>query len=66
MAAEGTPVTPELVEEEMEATQERGRWEGSDVTEAEIAWLRRSRRIPDGVACRIPGKELSPDRKSVV
>ena len=61
IAAADAPVTPELADEEMEVTQERGSWEGSDVTEAEITWLRRSRRIPDGVECRRPGSELSPD-----
>jgi hypothetical protein len=38
----------------------RGRWEGSDVTEAEIDWLYRSRRIPACVACQIPKEELLP------
>ncbi|KAK1613919.1 hypothetical protein QYE76_019439 [Lolium multiflorum] len=35
----------------------RGAWMGSDVTQAEIDWLYRSRRIPEDVFCRIPGKE---------
>jgi hypothetical protein len=39
----------------------RGAWMGSDVTEAEIAWLYRSRRIPEGVWCRSPGKERQPE-----
>jgi hypothetical protein len=30
------------------------------VKEAEIEWLYRSRRIPEEVFCRIPGKELEP------
>ncbi|KAK1693858.1 hypothetical protein QYE76_010555 [Lolium multiflorum] len=34
---------------------------GSNVTEYEIDWLYRSRRIPEGVTCRIPGDELIPD-----
>ncbi|KAK1616991.1 hypothetical protein QYE76_022508 [Lolium multiflorum] len=38
----------------------RGRWMVSDVTEAEIQWLYRSRRIPEGVTCRIPKGELEP------
>ena len=52
---------------------ERAGWEGSEVTQAELDWLRRTRRIPDGVECRRPGKEVEPtpesgerDRKSVV
>ena len=42
------------------AAYSRGRWRGSDVTEAEIDWLYRSRRILEGVTCRIPGDELEP------
>ncbi|KAK1618281.1 hypothetical protein QYE76_023798 [Lolium multiflorum] len=42
------------------ATYTRGAWKGSDVKEAEIDWLYRSRRIPEGVSYRIPGKELEP------
>jgi hypothetical protein len=38
----------------------RGAWKGSDVSQAEIDWLYRSRRIPEEVFCRIPGKELEP------
>ncbi|KAK1668244.1 hypothetical protein QYE76_056403 [Lolium multiflorum] len=33
---------------------------GSEVTQAEIEWLYRSRRIPEEVFCRIPGPELKP------
>ncbi|KAK1694067.1 hypothetical protein QYE76_010764 [Lolium multiflorum] len=39
----------------------RGAWMGSNVTEYEIDWLYRSRRIPEGVTCRIPGDEIVPD-----
>ena len=39
---------------------ERAGWEGSEVTNAEIAWLRRTRRIPDGVECRRPSGEIEP------
>ncbi|KAK1692120.1 hypothetical protein QYE76_008817 [Lolium multiflorum] len=42
------------------AAYSRGHWRGSDVTEAEIKWLYRSRRIPEGVTCRIPKGELEP------
>ncbi|KAK1631329.1 hypothetical protein QYE76_005644 [Lolium multiflorum] len=41
----------------------RGAWMGSNVTEYEIDWLYRSRRIPEGVTCRIPGDEIEPDPK---
>ncbi|KAK1642843.1 hypothetical protein QYE76_060648 [Lolium multiflorum] len=34
---------------------------GSTVTEYEIDWLYRSRRIPEGVTCRIPGDEIEPE-----
>ncbi|KAK1687169.1 hypothetical protein QYE76_048017 [Lolium multiflorum] len=38
----------------------RGAWRGSDVSQHEIDWLYRSRRIPEGVSCRIPGDEIEP------
>jgi hypothetical protein len=44
----------------------RDRWEGSDVSEAEIEWLYRSRRILEGVACRIPRDEREPVVEPVV
>ncbi|KAK1687203.1 hypothetical protein QYE76_048051 [Lolium multiflorum] len=42
------------------ATITRGAWKGSDVTQPEIDWLYRSRRIPAQVSCRIPGDEVEP------
>ncbi|KAM0895906.1 hypothetical protein ACQ4PT_023558 [Festuca glaucescens] len=42
------------------AAYTRGAWKGSDVSQAEIDWLYRSRRIPEEVFCRIPGKECEP------
>jgi hypothetical protein len=42
------------------AAYTRGAWRGSDVKEADIDWLYRSRRIPEEVSCRIPGEELEP------
>ncbi|KAK1681025.1 hypothetical protein QYE76_041873 [Lolium multiflorum] len=39
----------------------RGAWKGSEVTQHEIDWLYRSRRIPKGVSCRRPGDEIEPD-----
>ncbi|KAK1606958.1 hypothetical protein QYE76_030631 [Lolium multiflorum] len=41
----------------------RGAWKGSEVTQHEIDWLYRSRRIPEGVSCRRPGDEIEPDLK---
>ncbi|KAK1615474.1 hypothetical protein QYE76_020991 [Lolium multiflorum] len=38
----------------------RGAWKGSDVTQHEIDWLYRSRRIPEGVSCRLPRDEIEP------
>ncbi|KAK1602244.1 hypothetical protein QYE76_071966 [Lolium multiflorum] len=38
----------------------RGAWMGSSVSEYEIDWLYRSRRIPEGVSCRLPGDEIEP------
>ncbi|KAK1605052.1 hypothetical protein QYE76_028725 [Lolium multiflorum] len=38
----------------------RGAWMGSNVTQYEIDWLYRSRRIPEGVTCRLPGDEIEP------
>ena len=39
---------------------ERVSWEGSDVYEDDIKWLTRTRLIPEGVTCRIPGNEAEP------
>ena len=36
---------------EEEEIQERGSWEGSDVTMEEIQWLQNCGRIPPGVQC---------------
>ncbi|KAK1626904.1 hypothetical protein QYE76_001219 [Lolium multiflorum] len=33
---------------------------GSNVSQYEIDWLYRSRRIPEGVTCRLPGDEIVP------
>ncbi|KAK1684742.1 hypothetical protein QYE76_045590 [Lolium multiflorum] len=38
----------------------RGAWKGSDVTQPEIDWLYRSRRIPAQVSCRLPRGEVEP------
>ena len=44
----------------MDAGPVRSAWEGSNVTNEEIQWLRRTRRIPPEVECRLPGAELAP------
>ncbi|XP_047085294.1 uncharacterized protein LOC124696634 [Lolium rigidum] len=44
-------------------------WEGSFITAVDISRLRRTRRIPDGVECRLPAGEIAPaagDNESVV
>ncbi|KAK1612446.1 hypothetical protein QYE76_036119 [Lolium multiflorum] len=41
----------------------RGAWMGSNVSQYEIDWLYRSRRIPEGVTCRLPGDEIEPVAK---
>ena len=54
------PVVEEEGEEGEAAVNTRGTWQGSNVTEDEIGWLRKSRRIPEGVACLLPTGEISP------
>jgi hypothetical protein len=62
MASSSNDVVPARQgEEDVEDTQERGAWEGSDVTSTDIEWLRLSRRIPLEVECRLPVGELSPE-----
>ncbi|KAK1603170.1 hypothetical protein QYE76_018782 [Lolium multiflorum] len=41
----------------------RGAWKGSDVTQPEIDWLYRSRRVPTEVSCRLPRGEVEPARE---
>ena len=48
---------------EEEEMQERGSWEGSDVTMEEIQWLQRCGRIPPGVQCRLSIGEIEPRPK---
>ena len=53
----------EVIDSVEEGTVEgstRASWEGSDVGRAEIDWLIRTRRIPTGVECRVPGTETAP------
>ena len=51
----------EAVEEGVAVESTRATWEGSYVTQADIDWLLRTRRIPAEVECRIPGRETTPD-----
>ena len=57
MSASNTPEPADIPAEE----SERAGWEGSDVSQAEIDWLVRTKRIPAQVICRIPGTEAEPD-----
>ena len=47
-------------EHDAETASGRGAWQGSRVTQEEIDWLIKSRRIPAGVVCRRPDAKLSP------
>jgi hypothetical protein len=38
-------------------------WEGSEVTLADISWITTTRRVPEGVACRLPAGETVPAPK---
>jgi hypothetical protein len=38
----------------------RGKWEGSNVTPAEITWLYQSKRIPQEVSHRLMADEIEP------
>jgi hypothetical protein len=40
--------------------QGRSGWEGSEVTPADISCVTSTRRIPEGVACRLPAGETVP------
>ena len=50
-----------LVEEDELEGSTRAAWEGSDTTGAEIEWLTKTKRIPDGVTCQAPGDEFEPE-----
>jgi hypothetical protein len=51
-------------EDEVEEIEEggdphtRGKWEGSNVTPAEVVWLYKSKHIPAGVECRLLADEI--------
>jgi hypothetical protein len=61
--ASSSSFVPTGPEEEATMDLSRGAWEGSDVTAADIEWLRLSRRIPLDVECRLPAGELAPVTK---
>lgn len=43
------------------AASTRASWEGSDIGQPEMDWLKQMRLIPHGVVCRAPGPEISPE-----
>jgi hypothetical protein len=55
-------MTATSASEEDNSAQLQGRsgWEGSEVTPADISWITSTRRIPEGVACRLPAGETVP------
>ena len=61
MASQDSAIEP--TEEVVIEGSTRAAWEGSDVTQSEIDWLTRTKRIPAGVECRLPGTEIVPDVK---
>jgi hypothetical protein len=55
-------MTATSASEEDTSAQFQGRsgWEGSEVTPADISWVTSTRRVPEGVACRLPVGETVP------
>jgi hypothetical protein len=55
-------MTATSASEEDTSAQLQGRsgWEGSEVTPADISWITTTRRVPEGVACRLPAGEIVP------
>jgi hypothetical protein len=55
-------MTATLASEEDNSAQLQGRsgWEGLEVTPADISWITTTRRVSDGVACRLPVGEIVP------
>ena len=50
-----------VTDENAAALRLRATWQGSKVTEAHLEWLRKSRRVPLEVDCRLPPSgEISP------
>jgi hypothetical protein len=47
-------------EDNLAQPQGRSGWEGSEVTSADISWITTTRRVPAGVACRLPAGETVP------
>jgi hypothetical protein len=58
MASSSMTATSALEEDNSAQLQGRSGWEGSEVTLADISWITTTRRVPEGVACRLPAGEI--------
>jgi hypothetical protein len=52
--------TSALEEDNSAQLQGRSGWEGLEVTPADISWITTTRRVPDGIVCRLPAGETVP------
>jgi hypothetical protein len=57
MASSSMTATSALEEDNPAQAQGRSGWEGSEVTLTDISWITTTRRVPAGVACRLPASE---------
>jgi hypothetical protein len=60
MASSSMTGTSASEEDNLARVQGRSGWEGSEVTLADISWVTSTRRVPEGVACRLPAGETAP------
>jgi hypothetical protein len=60
MASSSMTGTSASEEDNSARIQGRSGWEGSEVTPADISWVTSTRRVPEGVACRLPVGEATP------
>jgi hypothetical protein len=63
MASSSMTATSAPEEDNPAQAQGHSGWEGSEVTPADISWITTTRRVPAGVACRLPAGEtmLAPE-----
>jgi hypothetical protein len=60
MASSSMTATSALEEDNPAPPQGCSGWEGSEVTPADISWITTTRRIPAGIACRLPASKTVP------
>jgi hypothetical protein len=60
MASSSMTATSAPEEDNLAQAQVRSGWEGSEVTLADISLITTTRRVPAGVACRLPAGETVP------